>query len=93
MIDALSTLLGLAVFAWGLAAFLTRARPAASVPAWLRPRHPRWSSVNDRARLSVAVLLCGVLLMAGSAVVMQLAAVAGVLVLLFSGGPRGRGDA
>lgn len=93
MIDALSTLLGLAVFAWGLAAFLTRARPATSVPAWLRPRHPAWRSVGDRTRLSVAVLLCGVLLMAGSAVVMQLAAVAGVLVLLFSAGPPGRGDA
>ena len=93
MLDALSSLLGLAVFAWGLAAFLTRARPAASVPAWLRPRHHAWRSGNDRARLSVGVLLCGVLLMAASPVLLQLAAVAGVIVLLFSAGPPGRGDA
>ena len=93
MLDALSSLLGLAVFAWGLATFLTRARPATSVPAWLRPRHHTWRSVDDRARLSVGVLLCGVLLMAASPVLLQLAAVAGVIVLLFSAGPPGRGDA
>ena len=50
-------------------------------------------SVDDRARLSVGVLLCGVLLMAASPVLLQLAAVAGVIVLLFSAGPPGRGDA
>ena len=41
----------------------------------------------------LSLLLCGVLLMAASPVLLQLAAVAGVIVLLFSAGPPGRGDA
>ncbi|QCO66607.1 hypothetical protein E5843_00170 [Luteimonas yindakuii] len=93
MIDLLSSLLGLGIFAWGLGVLVTHARPGSAVSPWLRPRHRSWRTPRARAQLSVGVLLCGVLLMAGSPVLLQLAAVAGIIVLLFTGGLHGGGDA